>query len=289
MLNTTQITLHLDHLPAATLHQRLPGISETAKIFAGVDVTREPIPVIPTVHYNMGGIPTNYYGEVLNPTDGDPDAICPGLMAIGECACVSVHGVNRLGTNSLIDIIVLCRAAAFRAGDILKSGTPHKPVPKDAADGALDRFDRLRAASGSLRTAEIRLDMQRTMQDNAAVFRTQDVLEEGCRKMDEVWASLAEVRVSDRSLIWNSDLVEALELENLMACAKTTMVSAEARKESRGAHAREDFSGRDDENWMKHTLAYVDEGGRVTLAYRPVHTYTLTDEVGYIEPKERVY
>ena len=287
--NKDHIFLHLEHLGAELLQLRLPGISETAKIFADVDVTREPIPVIPTVHYNMGGIPTNYMGEVLRPTDDDPDAICPGLMAIGECACVSVHGGNRLGTNSLLDIIVFGRAAAFRAGELIKKGAPQKLLPKDAASAALDRFDRLHTASGSLRTAEIRIDMQRTMQDNAAVFRTQEVLEEGCRKIGEVWASLAEIRVSDRSLIWNSDLVEALELENLMACAMTTMVSAEARKESRGAHAREDFSARDDENWMKHTLAYLDDKGRVTLTYRPVHTYTLTDEVDYIEPKERVY
>ena len=287
--NKDHIFLHLEHLGADLLQLRLPGISETAKIFADVDVTREPIPVLPTVHYNMGGIPTNYHGEVLRPTDDDPDAICPDLMAIGECACVSVHGGNRLGTNSLLDIIVFGRAAAFRAGELLKKGTPQKPAPKDAASGALDRFERLRTAAGSLRTSEIRLDMQRTMQDNAAVFRTQEVLEEGCRKIDEVWASLADIRLSDRSLIWNSDLVEALELQNLMACAMTTMVSAEARKESRGAHAREDFSTRDDENWMKHTLANLDDTGRVTLTYRPVHTYTLTDEVDYIEPKERVY
>ena len=287
--NKDHIFLHLEHLGADLLQLRLPGISETAKIFADVDVTREPIPVLPTVHYNMGGIPTNYHGEVLRPTDDDPDAICPDLMAIGECACVSVHGGNRLGTNSLLDIIVFGRAAAFRAGELLKKGTPQKPAPKDAASGALDRFERLRTAAGSLRTSEIRLDMQRTMQDNAAVFRTQEVLEEGCRKIDEVWASLADIRLSDRSLIWNSDLVETLELQNLMACAMTTMVSAEARKESRGAHAREDFSTRDDENWMKHTLANLDDTGRVTLTYRPVHTYTLTDEVDYIEPKERVY
>ena len=287
--NKDHIFLHLEHLGSEMLQLRLPGISETAKIFAGVDVTREPIPVLPTVHYNMGGIPTNYHGEVLRPTADDPDAICPDLMAIGECACVSVHGGNRLGTNSLLDIIVFGRAAAFRAGELLKTGTPQKPTPKGAADGALDRFERLRTASGSLRTSEIRLDMQRTMQDNAAVFRTQEVLEEGCRKIDKVWASLADIRLSDRSLIWNSDLVEALELENLMACAKTTMVSAEARQESRGAHAREDFSARDDENWMKHTLATLDDKGRVTLSYRPVHKFTLTDEVSYIEPKERVY
>ena len=283
------IFLHLEHLGSELLQLRLPGISETAKIFAGVDVTREPIPVLPTVHYNMGGIPTNYHGDVLNPTDDDPDAICENLMAIGECACVSVHGGNRLGTNSLLDIIVFGRAAAFRARDLIKTGTSQKPTPKGAADRALDRFDRLRTASGSLRTSEIRLDMQHTMQENAAVFRIQELLEKGCRKIDQVWASMADIRISDRSLIWNSDLVEALELENLMACAKTTMVSAEARKESRGAHAREDFSARDDENWMKHTLAYVDDKGRVTLTYRPVHTYTLTDEVSYIEPKERVY
>jgi succinate dehydrogenase / fumarate reductase flavoprotein subunit len=281
--------LHLEHLGADLLNLRLPGISETSKIFANVDVTKEPVPVIPTVHYNMGGIPTNNYGEVLRPTAEDPEAIAPGIMAIGECACVSVHGANRLGTNSLLDIIVFGRAAAIRAAEIVKPKSPHKPLPKDVVDPAVSRLDRLRHASGSLKTGEIRLNMQNTMQNYAAVFRTQDVLAEGCRKIAEVAATLSDIQTSDRSMIWNSDLAEALELENLMACSTTTMVSAEARQESRGAHAREDYPTRDDVNWMKHTLSWMDGDGKITLTYRPVHTYTLTDEVKYIEPEERVY
>jgi succinate dehydrogenase / fumarate reductase flavoprotein subunit len=283
------IYLHLEHLGADLLHQRLPGITETSKIFAGVDATREPIPVLPTVHYNMGGIPTNHLGEVLRPTKDDPDAVCPGLMAIGECACVSVHGANRLGTNSLLDIIVFGRAAANRAKEILKPGMPHRPLPSDSADVALARFDRLRHAKGSQPTAAVRLKMQRAMQDHAAVFRTNDSLKEGCQKIDAVWASLADVRVTDRSLIWNSDLVETLELENLMINAVTTMHSAEARKESRGAHAHENHPKRDDVNWMKHTLSWVDGKGKVRLDYRPVHSYTLTTDIQYIPPEERVY
>ncbi|MBF0333144.1 MAG: succinate dehydrogenase flavoprotein subunit [Alphaproteobacteria bacterium] len=283
------IHLHLEHLGAETLNLRLPGISETAKIFAGVDVTREPIPVLPTVHYNMGGIPTNYMGEVLRPTKDNPDAVCPGLMAIGEAACVSVHGANRLGTNSLLDIVVFGRAAALRAQATLKPGAAQKPLAKDAGDEALARFDKLRHASGTRTTAEIRLDMQKTMQSDAAVFRTSATLAEGCSKLGAIAATLPDIKLSDRSMVWNSDLVEALELENLMACALTTIKSAEARKESRGAHAHEDFPDRDDANWMKHSLAWVDAANKVTLDYRPVHTHTLTDEVEYIKPQKRVY
>ncbi len=281
------IYLHLEHLGAETLELRLPGISETSKIFAGVDVTKEPIPVLPTAHYNMGGIPTNLHGEVLNPTSDNPDATVPGLMAIGEAACVSVHGANRLGTNSLLDIVVFGRASALRAAEVLKPGTPHKPLPKDAGDLAVSRFDRLRNANGSQHTSEIRLAMQRTMQNDAAVFRTQESLAEGCKKIGEIASTLSQIKINDRSTVWNSDLVEALELENLMDCALTAMNSAEARQESRGAHAREDFPERSDA-WMKHTLAWVDNG-KVKLDYRPVHTYTLTDEVEYIKPQKRVY
>ena len=283
------IFLHLEHLGEAVLHERLPGITETARIFAGVEATKEPIPVLPTVHYNMGGIPTNYHGQFMAPRDGEAEAMCPGLMAVGEAACVSVHGANRLGSNSLLDLVVFGRAAGLRCAEVVEAGASHAPLPGDAADKALGRLDRLRNAAGSLKTSEIRLTMQRTMQSNAAVFRTAEVLSEGSRKMDEVAASLADIQVNDRTMIWNSDLVEALELENLIDCALPTIHSAEARQESRGAHAHEDFPDRNDEEWMKHTLAWVDEKRNVRLDYRPVHAYTLTNEIDYIEPKARVY
>ncbi|MEW5703882.1 MAG: succinate dehydrogenase flavoprotein subunit [Pseudomonadota bacterium] len=282
------IYLHLEHLAPALLHERLPGISETAKVFSGVDVTKEPIPVLPTVHYNMGGIPTNHHGEVLRPTRENPNAICHGLMAIGETASVSVHGANRLGCNSLLDIVVFGRAAALRAAETVKKGAPH-PLLKNAGEEAVARLDRFRQAKGGLRTADIRLNMQKTMQANCAVFRNEDVLKEGARKIDAVAVSLADVLVEDRSLVWNSDLMETLELENLLIQARVTMHGATARHESRGAHAREDYPKRDDANWLKHTLAYAGTEGEVRLDYRPVHLNTLTDEVKTIPPKERVY
>ena len=283
------IFLHLEHLGPEVLNQRLPGITETAKIFSGVDATKDPIPVLPTVHYNMGGIPTNYHGEVLRPTPNDPDAVCPGLMAIGEAACVSVHGANRLGTNSLLDIVVFGRAAALRAVEIVDKNKAVKPADTKTGEMAIERLDKLRHANGSQKTAEVRIGMQRIMQNNAAVFRTSEVLKEGVELIDKSAENLKDISVSDQSLIWNSDLVETLELENLMACAKTTMYSAEARHESRGAHAHEDYPDRDDKNWMKHTLAWVDEKWDVKIDYRPVHEYTLTDEVEYITPRARVY
>jgi len=283
------IFLHLDHLDADVVAERLPGISESARIFAGVDVTKEPVPVLPTVHYNMGGIPTNYQAEVIAPRDGDPEAVVPGLMAVGEAACVSVHGANRLGSNSLIDLVVFGRAASKRCLEVVAPGTPHSDSPKAAIDAALSHFDHIRNANGEQPTAAIRDDMQRTMQENCAVFRTGEVLREGVDKMSEVWAQLPKVKVTDRSLIWNSDLVETFELDNLMRQAMVTMSSAANREESRGAHAREDFPDRDDENWMKHTLSWISDDGTVRLGDRPVHTYTLTNEMQYIEPKARVY
>ena len=283
------VFLNLQHLGSDVIAERLPGIAESAEIFAGVDVTRDPIPVLPTVHYNMGGIPTNFMGEVVTLKDGDPDTVVPGLFAIGEAACVSVHGANRLGSNSLLDLIVFGRAVAHRCSDVIQPGSKHPSLPEGAVGRLLDDFDGLRNASGQKSTAEIRDEMQATMQSNAAVFRTGEVLAEGVRLMDEVNTSFGEVRVSDRSLVWNSDLVETLELRNLLGCAVTTMVAAENRKESRGAHAREDFPDRDDENWMKHTLTWVNQSGEVEIDYRPVHLYTLSDDVEVIPPKARVY
>ena len=283
------IHLHIEHLDPDLLQERLPGISETAQIFAGVDVTKEPIPVIPTVHYNMGGIPTNHHGEVLKPTADDPDAVQPGLMAIGEAASVSVHGATRLGCNSLLDIVVFGRAAALRAAELLTPGAPHKPLPGAASDAVIARLNRLRNAKGALRTSEIRLHMQRAMQENCAVFRNAEILDEGVGKIDAVGASFAEVNVTDRSMIWNSDLVETLELDNLLGQAVVSLHSAAARTESRGAHAREDYPDRDDENWLKHSLARRDGEGRVVLDYRPVHLQPLSDDVDTIPPKERVY
>ena len=292
--NGDHIHLHLNHLPPETLALRLPGISESARIFAGVDLTKEPIPVLPTVHYNMGGIPTNYWGEVLNPTARNHDRVTPGLMAVGEAGCASVHGANRLGSNSLIDLVVFGRAAAIRAAEVVDAKAPNPELNQASIDAGLDRFDQFRHASGAVPTAELRLEMQKTMQDDAAVFRTDKTLAEGCKKMEAVAAKMDDIHVTDRSLIWNSDLMETLELANLMPNALATIVGAEARKESRGAHAHEDYPDRDDKEWRKHTLAKV-TGNKVKLTYRNVHMDPLTPEkdggiaVKKIAPKKRVY
>jgi succinate dehydrogenase / fumarate reductase flavoprotein subunit len=283
------IHLHLEHLGPEVIEERLPGIAETARIFAGVDVTKAPIPVLPTVHYNMGGIPAIYTGEVVTLRDGDPESVVPGLMAIGEAACVSVHGANRLGSNSLLDLVVFGRAAAHHCAETMQPGARHKPLADNAGQDSVERIDRLRNSDGSRSTAEIRLEMQRIMQNHAAVFRTGETLDEGVELLRKTFASFADVKVSDRSLVWNTDLVETMELENLLLNAAATIESAANRLESRGAHAREDYPDRDDENWMNHTLSWVDNSGAVTFEYRPVHQDTLTDEVDPVPPKARVY
>ncbi|HUJ04405.1 MAG TPA: FAD-binding protein, partial [Rhizomicrobium sp.] len=284
------IFLHLSHLDPKIIHERLPGIAESARIFAGVDVTKEPIPVLPTVHYNMGGIPTNYHGEALTLKDGDPDCVIQGLMAVGEAACVSVHGANRLGSNSLIDLIVFGKAVGLQCAKTVTPNEKHRDLPKDAGDEALARLDRYRNAKGATRTADMRFAMQKAMQEDAAVFRTGETLEKGRKRIDAIYKGLPDISVSDRSMIWNSDLVETLEFENLIQQAVVTIEGALTRTESRGAHAREDYPERDDKNWMKHTLAWLDpKTGWAKLDYRPVHSYTLSNDVEYIPPKARVY
>ncbi len=283
------IFLHLEHLEPSLINQRLPGIAETARIFANVDVTREPIPVLPTCHYNMGGVPTNYMGEVVTLKDGDPDTVVPGLMAIGEAACVSVHGANRLGSNSLLDLVVFGRAAAIRAAEVVEPGGRVRALPADAGDSAIARLDLYRHASGGTPTARLRTDMQRTMQNNCAVFRTGDVLREGAARLDELWAARGDLHVSDDSLIWNSDLVETLELDNLMYQSVATINSAVNREESRGAHAREDFTERNDDDFMQHTVCWIDAQGKPSIDYRPVHMQPLSNEVQSFPPKARVY
>ncbi|HWM32077.1 MAG TPA: succinate dehydrogenase flavoprotein subunit [Methyloceanibacter sp.] len=282
--------LHLEHLPPEILQERLPGIAELARIFAGVDIAEKPIPIIPTCHYNMGGIPTNMHGEVISPKDGDPDATVPGLMALGEAACVSVHGANRLGSNSLIDLVVFGRSAALRCAELVRKDERIPDLPKGAGEQTIERLDKFRYASGDAPTAQLRLRMQTVMQNHCAVFRTKEVMEEGVKAIRVVWDDAANISVNDRSLIWNTDLIETLEFDNLIAQSAVTVQGALAREESRGAHAREDFPKRDDTKWMKHTLSYADYGKHtVRLDYRPVHSFTLSNEIAYIQPKERVY
>ncbi|MDX2426635.1 MAG: succinate dehydrogenase flavoprotein subunit [Cycloclasticus sp.] len=283
------IYLHLEHLGPEVINERLPGIAESAKIFAGVDVSKEPIPVLPTVHYNMGGIPTNYKGEVVTLKGDDPDTVVPGLMAIGEAACVSVHGANRLGSNSLLDLVVFGRSAAIRAAEVVTPSASHPDLPANACDKALTRLDKFRNANGSKKTAEIRLDMQKTMQMHAAVFRTGDSMQQGVDKLAAVQKSFEDVSVSDRSLIWNTDLIETLELDNLLSQAAVTIAGALNREESRGGHAREDFPDRDDDNWHKHSIMWFDDNNKIDIKYRPVHMYTLSDDVEVVPPKKRVY
>jgi succinate dehydrogenase / fumarate reductase flavoprotein subunit len=288
--NKDHIFLHLDHLDPKILHERLPGISETAKVFAGVDVTKAPIPVLPTVHYNMGGIPTNYHGEVVTKSGDNPDQVIPGLMAVGEAACVSVHGANRLGSNSLTDLVVFGRAAALRCAEILTPGATQVELTDAMTDAHIARFDRLRHANGSQPTAALRLEMQKAMQEDAAVFRTGESLESGVKRLEAVWAKKDDVKVTDRGLVWNTDLMETLEFDNLIGQAVVTVAGGVNRTESRGAHAREDFSDRNDGEWMKHTLTWLDVNtGKVTIDYRPVHSYTMSKDIDYIPPKARVY